>query len=160
MKQFSTGTGVAVLGVCILAATVVATQRGGSEAFAQGTGGDRRIVAQGVYSAAEWSQQTDRHFGYRIWSDNSTEVKCLGTTNWSIAPDGTYLLLVNQDGTSTWPSGAWQVVDNGTPSFMPTDIDRTGQVDSGDVAQVLLDFNQTTDPTTPPPIDCNINAPR
>jgi hypothetical protein len=33
-------------------------------------------------------------------------------------------------------------------------------VDSGDVAQVLLDFNQTTDPTTPPPIDCNINAPR
>jgi hypothetical protein len=35
MKHFSTGTGIAVLGVCILAATFVATHHGGSEAFAQ-----------------------------------------------------------------------------------------------------------------------------
>jgi hypothetical protein len=156
MKQFSTGTGVAVLGVCILAATVVATQRGGSEAFAQGTGGDRQIVAQGVYGASGPNYYNELgHWGYRIWSDNTTEVKFLGLTRGQ-----------NNGGSlSTWVAAepwisAWQTVDTGTAAFFASDVDRSGSIDSGDISAVLLDFNNTTDPTTPPPIDCNINAPR
>jgi hypothetical protein len=154
MKQFSTGTGVAVLGVCILAATVVATHHGGSEAFAQGAGGDRRIVAQGVYPESNRSVGSV-HWGYRVWSDNVTEVKYLGQTsvNFSGSPQTINVSTSNYVGT-------WQIVDSGTSAFFASDIDRSGSVDSGDVSAVLLDFNETTDPTTPPPIDCNINAPR
>ena len=148
MKQFSTGTGVAVLGVCILAATVVATHRGGSEAFAQGTGGERRIVAQGVCGNGSF-------WGYRVWSDNTTEMKWFGWENQHL-DTGVSAMRVERSGfTSTW-----QTVDTGTQTFFASDVDRSGSVDSGDISAVLLDFNETTDPTTPPPIDCTINAPR
>ena len=143
MKQISTGTGLVALAVGMVATAFIATHRGGNEAFAQVTGGDRRIVAQGVYGLAG-------HWGYRVWSDNITEVRWLGA---STTVNG--CLQIN-----TQTCSAWQIVDSGTPSFVPTDLDQTGQVDAADIAQVLLDFNSTNDPTTPPPIDCNINAPR
>ena len=44
MKQISTGAGLLGLGVCMVATAFIVTQRGGSQAFAQGTSGDRRIV--------------------------------------------------------------------------------------------------------------------
>ncbi len=80
MKHLSTGTGVAVLGVCILAATVVATQRGGSEAFAQAPPSPRTIIAAGIHTnnADLWM--------YRVWSDNTCEFRWLckqGTLNLS-----------------------------------------------------------------------------
>ncbi len=154
MKHLSTGTGVAVLGVCILAATVVATHRGGSEAFAQGTGTDRRIVAQGGYIAGS------EHWGYRTWSDNTTEIKFLGLSRTRSLGNNEYLYSVEpQYGNGTY-RGAWQVVDSGTSAFLPADVDHSTQVDAGDISAVLLDFGDRNDETPPPPIDCNINAPR
>jgi len=153
MKQFSTGTGVAVLGVCILAAAVVATHRTSGEAFAQATGGERRIVAQGVYSAPlAINPPYPGHWGYRVWSDNVTEVKFLGTSGF-----GSETVEVGRFG--SW-NGRWQVVDAGTGAFFSGDVDRSGQVDTGDVSAVLLDFGSRNDETPPPPIDCAINAPR
>jgi hypothetical protein len=163
MKQFSTGTGVAVLGVCILAATVVATQRGGSEAFAQVTGGERRIVAQGVYyggspGIGDGFGNGDAHWAYRVWSDNTTEVRFLGATftafdYWA----QTWTISVQKSPAIVSP---WGVVDTGTGAFLAADVDRSRQVDAGDISSVLLDFSASTDETPPPPIDCTINAPR
>jgi hypothetical protein len=52
-------------------------------------------------------------------------------------------------------------VDNGTSGFRPlTDVDMSGEVDGGDISQVLLDMNTTSEDFPPPPIDCTINAPR
>jgi hypothetical protein len=36
----------------------------------------------------------------------------------------------------------------------------SGETDAADISQVLLDFNTRSDDLPPPPIDCNINAPR
>jgi hypothetical protein len=154
MKQISTGAGLLGLGVCMVATAFIATHRGSGEAFAQGTGTERRIVAQGVYLDSN-SQVGSSHWGYRVWSDNVTEVKFLGITrvNSSGSPPTVRVNTSNYVGT-------WQIVDSGTSAFFASDIDRSGSVDSGDISAVLLNFNETTDPTTPPPIDCTINAPR
>jgi hypothetical protein len=150
----------------MVATAFIANHRSGSEAFAQVTGGERRIVATGVYGAAfEQNGAGSQHWAYRVWSDNAVEVKFLGTTGETYANDSGGLLITRlvqapQVCGNCRVEGVWQTVDTGSPTFMSTDVDRTGQVDSGDIAQVLLDFNTTTDPTTPPPIDCTINAPR
>jgi hypothetical protein len=164
MKQFSTGTGVAVLGVCILAATVVATQRGGSEAFAQGTGGDRRIVSTGMIEVPNrYDYGGCGLVAYRIWSDNVIDLRGLA-----------YLAAGNRSGSTPASIEAtlagssqglllhqWMTVDNGTSGFRPlTDVDMSGEVDGGDISQVLLDMNTTSEDFPPPPIDCTINAPR
>ncbi len=158
MKQFSTGTGVAVLGVCILAATLVAAHRGGSEAFAQGSIGERRVVAQGVYSAAGIDGNADGHWAYRVWSDNATEVKYVGSSQYAYdTTTNTRTFFVAPANSQV---GAWQTVDTGVSAFLASDVDRSRQVDAGDISSVLLDFSASTDETPPPPIDCNINAPR
>jgi hypothetical protein len=159
MKHFSTGTGIAVLGVCILAATVVATHRGGSEAFAQGTGTERRIVSAGIIpvpSAASWSNGESASFwAYRIWSDNAVDVRCLGRGKAQTDQSATFSASVVGN------AAAWVTVDNGTSGFRPlTDVDMSGETDAGDISQVLMDFNTSSDDLPPPPIDCTINAPR
>jgi hypothetical protein len=56
---------------------------------------------------------------------------------------------------------SWKTFDNGTSGFRPlTDVDMSGETDAGDVSQVLMDFNTSSDDLPPPPIDCTINAPR
>jgi len=157
MKQMSTGFGLAVLGACVLGAAFIASPRFGQQAFAQVTG-ERRIVSASVYATGGMSGNGldvfSGHYGYRIWSDNKIEIKFLGYTycNTSYSryykPAGPYE-FVN-----------WTEVDNGLTSFVPADVDVSGTVDSGDVANVLLDFGATQEGNPPPPIDCTINAPR
>ena len=154
MKQISTGAGLLGLGLCMVATAVIATHRNGGEAFAQVTGGERKIVAQGVYGSGY------EHWGYRIWSDNVTEVRCLGITVDIFRDLAPSIRTVSSTPSQTGWISSWQAVDSGTTAFMPTDIDRSGQIDAGDIAQVLLNFNETVDQTTPPPIDCTINGPR
>ena len=156
MKQISTGAGLVALSVGMVATAFVATHRSGGEAFAQVTSGDRRIVAQGVYAASTQNGYPG-HWGYRVWSDNVTEVKWLGQSHMSVAETGFRHDLFSANG---YYSGSWQVVDAGTSAFYAGDVDRSGQVDAGDVSAVLLDFGNSSDETPPPPIDCNINAPR
>ena len=151
MAQFSTGLGLAVLGGCILGAAAISSHRVGGEAFAQGTGGDRRIVSASVNSVRShdgWAMQ----FAHRIWSDNAIDVRCLGIAN------------VRSDGWTSWfpcnnALSSWTTVDNGTSSYLRADVDESRSVDAGDISAVLLDFGATTD-NPPPPIDCTINAPR
>jgi hypothetical protein len=152
MKQISTGAGLVALSVGMVATAFITTQRGG-EAFAQGTGTERRIVAQGVYGAlGPQTTSASQHWGYRIWSDNVTEVRYLGATDFNLNPS---FVRVSQ---STWAT-AWQTVDNGTITFLRADVDQSRTVDAGDIGATLLDFGKETgDP--PPPIDCTINAPR
>ena len=156
MKQISTGAGLVALSLGMVATAFIATHRGSGEAFAQGTGGDRRIVSAGVYIAGS------EHWGYRIWSDNTTEVKFLAATqpNQYIGGNSTggaeYLRAVGpQWGTSSY-RGAWQVVDSGTSAFLQADVDHSTQVDGGDISAVLLEFGGRNDETPPPPIDCTI----
>ena len=157
MKQISTGAGLVALSVGMVATAFIATHRGGSEAFAQGTGGERHIVAHGVYQGgAPYPDGGFGHWAYRVWSDNVTEVKYLGFVTTIFDSNDRPIAARLASGVP----GVWQIVDSGSPAFMPADVDRSGQVDSGDIAQVLLNFTETVDQTTPPPIDCNINAPR
>jgi hypothetical protein len=159
MAQFSTGLGLAVLGGCILGAAAISSHRLGGEAFAQGTGTERRIVSMGVYAEGSYG---DQHWAYRIWSDNTIEVKWLAHTyaSW----DGTkYEVTTNRyHYTQNYPpaNSAWQVIDDGTTALIRADVDQSKQVDAGDISAVLLDFGNGTDENPPPPIDCTINAPR
>jgi hypothetical protein len=156
MAQFSTGLGLAVLGGCILGAAALTSHKFGSEAMAQGTGTERRIVAQGVYAAGS------DHMGYRVWSDNTTEVKFVGylkefDSNGTTRTVTKRLTRINWEGWTL--QGVWQVVDDGTSAFLRADVDASRSVDTGDISAVLLEFGEESD-NPPPPIDCTINSPR
>jgi hypothetical protein len=148
MKQISTGTGLVGLGVCLVATALIATQRGG-EAFAQGTGDERRIVSAAVFESSQGG-----YIAYRIWSDNAIEVRNIGGL------DGRVNLNEFGWGLATHPgAGVWRLLDDGTTTFLRSDVDQSRMVDAGDIGAVLLEFGaETGDP--PPPIDCDINAPR
>jgi hypothetical protein len=165
MAQFSTGLGLAVLGGCILGAAAISAQRLGGEAFAQGTGGERRIVAASVVCNSN-SGFSSSLVAYRIWSDNAVDLRLVGVIQTLGCSSGNFSALrTPQD---AWASAAncgaswpWITVDNGTSGFRPlTDVDMSGETDAGDISQVLLDFNTSSDDLPPPPIDCTINAPR
>ncbi|NBO46840.1 MAG: hypothetical protein EBU85_07545 [Actinobacteria bacterium] len=146
MAQVSTGMGLAILGGCILGAAALTSHKFGSEAMAQGTGTDRRIVSAGVH-------QSNGHLvAYRIWSDNAIDLRALG-----------YSAQPQYGGGSQWwinaSSSTWFTADNGTSAYMRADVDESRSVDAGDISAVLLDFGSTTD-NPPPPIDCTINSPR
>ncbi len=146
MKQISTGAGLVALSVGMVATAFIVSQRGGSEAFAQGTGTERRIVSAGVHQSA------NHLVAYRIWSDNAIDLRTLGIAGSSTSYGS---LCFNQY------SGPWFTADNGTSGFRPlTDVDMSGETDAGDISQVLMDFNTSSDDLPPPPIDCTINAPR
>ncbi len=148
MKQISTGAGLLGLGVCMLGAAFIATQRGG-EAYAQGTGGERRVVSASIFQHANGG-----FIAYRIWSDNVIDVRNIGGL------DGRTNLNEFGWGPAYNPgAGVWRTLDDGTGVFLRSDVDQSRTVDAGDISATLLDFGKETgDP--PPPIDCTINAPR
>jgi hypothetical protein len=175
MAQFSTGLGLAVLGGCILGAAAISSHRLGGEAFAQGTGGERRIVSASVLTNG------GTLIACRIWSDNAIDLRPLGNlqltsaqcyTNGGYGDVRNFYRLQTPDaipantscpfsGAGSVLDGSWFTIDNGTSGFRPlTDVDMSGETDAGDISQVLLDFNTRSDDLPPPPIDCNINAPR
>jgi hypothetical protein len=165
MKQISTGAGLVALSVGMVATAFVATHRNGGEAFAQGTGTERRIVSAGVFQSGgtignSFTQTYAGIYAYRIWSDNAVDLRCLG----SVMVYGGQSLPVsifNEPSTQSGNFIGWRTVDNGTSGFRPlTDVDMSGETDAGDISQVLLDFNTRSEDLPPPPIDCNINAPR
>jgi hypothetical protein len=161
MAHFSTGLGLAVLGGCILGAAAISSHRLGGEAFAQGTGGERRIVSawvESVSNSPSGSLQTYAwHYAFRIWSDNTIEMRCVGLT--SAYPSNPAQSNFVEPGQGNFLN--WRTVDNGTTGFRPlTDVDMSGETDAGDISQVLLDFNTRSEDLPPPPIDCTINAPR
>ena len=152
MKQMSTGFGLAVLGACVLGAAFIASPRFGQQAFAQVTG-ERHIVSASVYATgvASWST----HFAYRIWSDNTIDIRNLGL----FANSNQY----NSSDLIPPVSGNfldWRTVDNGLTSFVPADVDANGTVDPADLSGVLIEMGNTQAGNPPPPIDCTINAPR
>ena len=153
MKQMSTGFGLAVLGACVLGAAFIASPRFGQQAFAQVTG-DRRIVSASVYTVG--TANNSMHFAYRIWSDNTIELRNLGVFT-SFYNNTTFS---NFDAPTTGNFLGWRTVDNGLATFVPADVDASGNVDNGDVGQVLLNIGETQAGNPPPPIDCTINAPR
>ncbi len=163
MKQISTGAGLLGLGVCLVATAFIASQRGGSEAFAQGTGTERRIVSAGIQVVPSPTQSSSTEaksvvHAYRIWSDNAIDMRCLGVSS-------IYLGSGQFEANLSTPWGGnylnWKTVDNGTSGFRPlTDVDMSGETDAGDISMVLLDMNTTSEDFPPPPIDCNINAPQ
>ena len=147
MKQMSTGFGLAVLGACVLGAAFIASPRFGQQAFAQVTG-ERHIVSAGMQQSYGFT------LAYRIWSDNTIEMRNLG-----------YVYGTTQDSASiTAPVSGnlmnWKIVDNGLTTFVPADVDANGSVDSSDLGNVLVNYGETQDSNPPPPIDCTINAPR
>jgi hypothetical protein len=177
MKQISTGAGLVALSVGMVAAAFIVSQRGGSEAFAQGTGGDRRIVFANLLSIPQ-ANSVPILCAYRIWSDNAIDLRPIGipAAGWlgCTAQNGNNVsgYAFSLQGVIDAPSlggqcagyettSGWTTIDNGTSGFRPlTDVDMSGETDAGDISQVLLDFNTSSDDLPPPPIDCNINAPR
>ena len=155
MKQMSTGFGLAVLGACVLGAAFIASPRFGQQAFAQVTG-DRHIVSASVNTVAQQTQWgvVGAQYAYRIWSDNSVEVKYLGcqlmsdlrVSDFYVPTSGNFV--------------GWRTVDNGLTTFVPADVDANGTVDPADLGGVLIEMGNTQDGNPPPPIDCTINAPR
>jgi hypothetical protein len=169
MAQFSTGLGLAVLGGCILGAAAISSHRLGGEAFAQGTGGERRIVYTNLMNV------NNVVCAYRIWSDNSIDWRGIG----AFRQEERSCIDINGQNSNirlfTWTrpleqspwcpnedtGTGWRTIDNGTSGFRPiTDVDMSGETDAGDISQVLMDFNTSSDDLPPPPIDCTINAPR
>ena len=159
MKQISAGAGLVALSIGMVATAFIATHRGSGEAFAQGTGTERHIVSAGVYAlAGSMYSMGPGHWAFRVWSDNTTEVKYLGDTwvdyNGSADYSGDFPVSVMR---SNRYVGHWQVVDSGTSAFFTADVDRSRQVDAGDISAVLLDFGSRIDEALPPPIECSIN---
>ena len=152
MKQISTGAGLVALSVGMVATAFLATHRGGSEAFAQGTGADRRIVSNGVYASNGAGLP---RWAYRVWSDNVVEITFVAIAE-GVSQSRQYLMRLTKNG---WTS-AWQVVDDGTSAFVSADVDHSRQVNAGDISAVLLEWGNGTEEAPPPPVDCNINAPR
>ena len=149
MKQMSTGFGLAVLGACVLGAAFIASPRFGQQAFAQSTG-DRRIVSASVVAG-----NRNEKWGYRIWSDNSIEMKCLSV---SYMNNYNSIEVIPLDLSSRFYN--WEQIDNGLTSFVPADVDASGTVDPADLGGVLIEMGNTQAGNPPPPIDCTINAPR
>ena len=147
MKQMSTGFGLAVLGACVLGAAFIASPRFGQQAFAQVTG-ERRIVSAGIQQSYGYT------LGYRIWSDNTIEMRNLGYVYGNSITDGSIQTPLSGNLLN------WKIVDNGLATFVPADVDANGTVDSADIGGVLLDMGNTQNGNPPPPIDCTINAPR
>ncbi len=158
MKQMSTGFGLAVLGACVLGAAFIASPRFGQQAFAQVTG-DRHIVSASVNTIHNGGIGMNEHFAYRIWSDNTIEMRELGrsNSNWNSNGDIAYWNPITNPA-STFKS--WVVADNGLTTFVPADVDANGTVDPADLGGVLIEMGSTQDGNPPPPIDCTINAPR
>ena len=154
MKQISTGTGLCVLslGIAVLGAAQLVGSKG-SQAFAQ-TGSERRIVSASVFLGGEDEHHTSQKWGYRIWSDNVIEIKCLSVSSYYAG------YINNAPINDNSPFKNWTQVDNGLTAFLPADVDANGTVDSGDIGGVLLDMGNTQNSNPPPPIDCTINAPR
>jgi hypothetical protein len=158
MAQVSTGMGVAILGGCILGAAALTSHKFGSEAMAQGTGTEKRIVNTSIYSNQFGSSDVfhTTHYMYRMWSDNTVDIRALGVTYLNMRSGGAYVIEWHPiTGTAT----SWRTVDNGTSAYLRADVDESRSVDAGDISAVLLDFGSATD-NPPPPIDCTINAPR
>ena len=149
MKQMSTGFGLAVLGACVLGAAFIASPRFGQQAFAQVTG-ERHIVSASVFATNSYEK-----WGYRIWSDNSIEMKCLSIVQWN---GSDYINVFNIAPTA--PFKNWTQVDNGLTTFVPADVDANQSVDAADLGSVLSRYGETQEGNPPPPIDCTINAPR
>ena len=158
MKQISTGTGLCVLslGIAVLGAAQLVGSKG-SQAFAQ-TGSERRIVSASVFLGGEDEHHTSQKWGYRIWSDNVIEMKVL-SVGYFYNPLGQATYVDQQISASSLFKN-WTQVDNGLTTFVPADVDASGNVDNGDVGQVLLNIGETQAGNPPPPIDCTINAPR
>ncbi len=160
MKQISTGAGLVALSVGMVATAFIATHRSGGEAFAQGTGSERRIVSAWVESVSNSQPNSLEtyawHYAFRIWSDNTIDMRCVGgTRNYPFPGQSNFIELTQGNFLN------WRTVDNGTSGFRPlTDVDMSGETDAGDISQVLLDFNTRSEDLPPPPIDCTINAPR
>jgi len=152
MKQMSTGFGLAVLGACVLGAAFIASPRFGQQAFAQVTG-DRRIVSASVFGGSD-------KWGYRIWSDNSIEMKLLAVSYYSGSTGDGYASMSNLPIPNSTPFKNWTQVDNGLASFVPADVDANQSVDAADLGSVLSRYGETQEGNPPPPIDCTINAPR
>ena len=152
MKQMSTGFGLAVLGACVLGAAFIASPRFGQQAFAQVTG-ERRIVSSSVYGVGQVNDSN--HFAYRIWSDNTIELRYLGY--YSSYGSASYANFLTPNSGNFL---GWRTVDNGLTSFVSADVDANGSVDSADLGKVLVNYGETQDSNPPPPIDCTINAPR
>ncbi len=170
MAHFSTGLGLAVLGGCILGAAAISSPRFGGEAFAQGTGGERRIVSTSIFPMtcetfinSSSPGQKQFVFAQRTWSDNSIDIRCIGScrVNFDYGTNGYQDSWTTSLGNGAFERCPWRTLDNGTSGFRPlTDVDMSGETDAGDISQVLLDFNTSSDDLPPPPIDCTINAPR
>ena len=159
MKQMSTGFGLAMLGACVLGAAFIASPRFGQQAFAQVTG-DRRIVSASVNTVWNGGINTLDSVAYRIWSDNSIEIKLLAISYYNgITSDG-QASMVNPPIPESFRFKNWTQVDNGLTTFVPADVDANGSVDSSDLGNVLVNYGETQDGNPPPPIDCTINAPR
>ena len=149
MKQMSTGFGLAVLGACVLGAAAISSSKG-NQAMAQ-TGSERRVVNMGCFSSV---YNTNIGMAYRVWSDGVIETRCVGNVG---AQDGVVgINFVNNPYYNF--SSSWKVVDNGqTASFIPSDVDSNGTVDTGDIGNVLLYFGETQQ-VTPVTIDCQTST--
>ena len=156
MKQMSTGTGLCVLGlgIAVLGAAQLIGSKG-TQAFAQSTG-DRHIVSASIFVS-----DVNEKWGCRIWSDNSIEMKCFGTSYHLNSPytyDSKDVIVTSV--TEGSPFKNWTQVDNGLTTFVPADVDANGTVDPADLGGVLIEMGNTQAGNPPPPIDCTINAPR
>jgi hypothetical protein len=151
MKHFSTGTGIAVLGVCILAATVVATHRGGSEAFAQSTGNEPTVVAFAV--GPSFAPGIFRY--HRLFSDGTVQISAPVSVD---CPDTNGAPFINSLNCNGQPRPVWQTVPL-PPTGLPflTDVDGDREVGGGDVSQVLLDWGTIGEQAPPMQIDCTLN---
>jgi hypothetical protein len=177
MKQISTGAGLVALSVGMVATAFIVSQRGDRAAFAQGTGGERRVVLANLLNINP-PNSSPILCAYRIWSDNSIDLRpvgipqagafnCRGQNNGNVFG---YRFTLQGFTNPTSAGGecaayeaisGWTTIDNGTSGFRPlTDVDMSGETDAGDISQVLMDFNTSSNDLPPPPIDCNINAPR
>ncbi len=166
MKQLSTGTGLAVLGISAIACVVLSGSRlgSGTQALANSpvpTAIATATLAQTTATIVWYGVvQNTRHANVsnscgnvcnqsfefmivaRAWSDGTIEAKKIAT---------------GSDYNSALAIGSWTVVstaNEGQAAF--ADLDFNAEVDGGDLAMVLLNFGDAPRQDIPPS-DCPLN---
>ena len=166
MKSISTGAGLAVLGVSVLASVLISNPRFGSNAEASGANVAQQIVAAAtaqtdptvVWYGMSSAYYPDANYNKwllntvtRAWSNGRVEMKII--RKHLEVYQQTDRFCNNEINCST----GWTVVSDPNLGYTAAaDIDLSGQVDNGDVGMALLNFGPAPRNDVPPS-DCPLN---
>lgn len=167
MAQFSTGLGLAVLGISAVTCVALSNARFGSLATASASPAittittaalaqtEPTIVWYGTESAAvSINSESYMHISLtRAWSDGRVEMKFIRKQITSYIQNPVSVFCEDRAPCST----GWRIVSDPNQGYaVAADLDFNEEVDAGDIAMVLLNYGDAPRQDIPPS-DCPLN---